>query len=124
MQKIDFSKFEVSLLKTGSFPENKLNRTKVLYIDPKIGENHIIDLVTRIRKEIKPLGFEIPNRKYVPHLTICRVRSGSDIEDFTKNWLEHEFRELSFHCRQVELIKSDLTSTGAIYTTLYEYKLN
>lgn len=124
LQVLDLQKFEFKLASTGSFPENKLKRTKVLFVDTDLGRDNIINTASAIHELIGSLEFQVQTRKFIPHLTVCRIRSGSEITDFTQAWLHEKFDDVVMECNNLALIKSTLTSTGYVYTTLFEYKLN
>lgn len=124
LETIELQKFEYILSKTGSIPHNKLRRTRVLYVDPSVGRDYIIKTTNTIRELLILQGIQVQKRQYLPHLTICRVKSGNEIEGFTRSWLNKEFEDMNIQCNGLELIKSDLTPRGPIYTTMYDYKLN
>ncbi|MHA2031872.1 MAG: RNA 2',3'-cyclic phosphodiesterase [Candidatus Kariarchaeaceae archaeon] len=122
-QSMEFNRFEFELKKTGSLPKNKTNRTRVLFISPESGKNKVEEIAKRVTDIVSLNDFEIPKRKFTPHLTICRIRSGNQIGDFTKRWLNTEFEPVKMECTKLSLLKSDLTSSGPLYTPLYEYTL-
>ncbi|MCE7737464.1 MAG: RNA 2',3'-cyclic phosphodiesterase [Candidatus Heimdallarchaeota archaeon] len=124
LQILDIDKFEFNLSGTGSFPGNKLKQTKVLFVDTNLGRNSVIKVASTIHELLKSLEFQVQTRKFIPHLTVCRVRSGAEIGDLTQAWLDEEFDDVAMECSELVLIKSTLTPTGSVYTTLYEYKLN
>ena len=83
---------------------------------------HIIDDI--IHEILGSLEFQIQTRKFIPHLTVCRIRSGEEITSFTQAWLHGDFEDIVMECNKLNFIKSTLTTSGSVYSTLYEYKLN
>ncbi len=72
-------------------------------------------------EKLSKLGFERERRRYQPHLTICRVRSGKNKDQLAEELLrlsDYVFGEISVD--RVSLKKSVLTPSGPIYTTLAE----
>lgn len=124
LQTLDLQKFEFKLSGTGSFPEKKLKQTKVLFVDTSLGRNNIINVASTIHELLGSLKFQVQTRKFIPHLTVCRIRSGAEITGLAQAWLHEEFDDVVMECNELALIKSTLTPTGSVYTTLYEYKLN
>lgn len=124
LQTLDLQKYEFKLSGTGSFPEKKFSQTKVLFVDTSAGRNKIINIANTIHELLGSLKFQVQTRKFIPHLTVCRIRSGAEITGFAQAWLNEEFDDVVMECNELALIKSTLTPTGPVYTTLYEYKLN
>jgi len=69
------------------------------------------------------LGYEAENRPFSPHLTLGRVSRNASSEDFKRISDELSRFKVGFLgalCVQsVDLYKSDLRPTGAVYTCLY-----
>lgn len=124
LQALTSPPIDYSLNDPGSLPDKRINKTKVLYIKPDYGKEQIVNIVKSIVEMLTPLGFEPPRRSFKPHLTTARVRSGREIGELTKTWLEKSFNPENLICDKIDFIKSDLTPTGPRYTTLYEYRLN
>ena len=74
-----------------------------------------------------PMGFVRERRAFTPHLTLARIRENASPQDI------HEFNELVTKARfdirykievnSINLIKSRLLSSGAVYSSLAEIKL-
>ncbi|MEW5721701.1 MAG: RNA 2',3'-cyclic phosphodiesterase [Thermodesulfobacteriota bacterium] len=71
-----------------------------------------------VEKAAEGRGFPPENRRFQPHLTIGRVRSGRGREALVEEIGRQAPRVLHFTAREVVLFKSDLKPTGAVYTAL------
>ncbi|OLS26494.1 MAG: RNA 2',3'-cyclic phosphodiesterase [Candidatus Heimdallarchaeota archaeon LC_2] len=122
-ESMNFQEFKIILNGPGSLPNNKLKHTRVLYIEPSEGKNKIVELIWEIRKILGQNLFKIEKRKPIPHLTVCRVRKGLDIEKMSHEWLASNFEPIIFRCSSLVFVKSEITQTGVKYSPMYEYPL-
>lgn len=121
-EEFTFSPFTLVIGRTMSFPNNRLNKTRVLGVQPTKGRMELIELQSKIAKELSTLGFKPDNRSYSPHLTISRIKSGEDIYSLTKTWLDSELYEEKILIDHFSLYQSTLTKTGSIYQILSDFK--
>jgi 2'-5' RNA ligase len=73
---------------------------------------------------LEKIGFQPENRPFHPHLTLGRMKSSRGKEELVGRM--ERYREVEFGDFQVErvvLFKSDLRSSGPIYTSLRDMKL-
>ena len=118
LNSIEFSSFSISFASVGVFP--KPNSPRVIWIGTDDGVNKLEKLAEMIRSKLSHLGFS-PDKKFKPHVTIFRVKN--KIEDLPSK-LE-KFSSCSFGKQlvsEIKLKKSELTSTGPIYTDLLVVK--
>jgi 2'-5' RNA ligase len=118
LNSIEFSSFSISFASIGVFP--KPNSPRVIWIGTDDGVNKLEKLAEMIRSKLSHLGFS-PDKKFKPHVTIFRVKN--KIEDLPSK-LE-KFSSFSFGKQlvsEIKLKKSELTSTGPIYTDLLVVK--
>ena len=118
LNSIEFSSFSISFASIGVFP--KPNFPRVIWIGTDDGVNELEKLAEIIRSKMSHLGFS-PDKKFKPHVTIFRVKN--KIEDLSSK-LE-KFSSCSFGKQlvsEIKLKKSELTSTGTIYTDLLVVK--
>ena len=118
LNSIEFSSFSISFASIGVFP--KPNSPRVIWIGVTDGINELEKLAGMIRSKLSHLGFS-PDKKFKPHVTIFRVKN--KIEDLSSK-LE-KFSSCSFGKQlvsEIKLKKSELTSTGPIYTDLLVVK--
>jgi 2'-5' RNA ligase len=118
------AQFELTAAGLGCFPNN--NRPRVVWV----GLHAPVELY-HLQKSIEDacvdLGFEREQRKFSPHLTLGRVKPYARPEDILclQQALER-VPALNLGVTQaceVVLFKSDLQSTGAVYTPLISVKL-
>ena len=118
LNSIEFSAFSISFASIGVFP--KPNFPRIIWIGTDDGVNELEKLAEIIRSKLSHLGFS-PDKKFKPHVTIFRVKN--KIEDLSSK-LE-KFSSCSFGKQlvsEIKLKKSELTSTGPIYTDLLVVK--
>jgi len=118
LNSIEFSEFSISFVSIGVFP--KPNFPRVIWIGTNDGVNELEKLAEMIRLKLSQIGFS-PDKKFKPHVTIFRVKN--KIEDLPSK-LE-KFSSCSFGKQlvsEIKLKKSELTSTGPIYTDLLVVK--
>ena len=117
---IEFSSFRINLKGVGAFPKPKFPRVIWIGTDENGGEM-LIQLAKKIEKVLEPLGF-FPDKRFKPHITIFRIKK--KVGDITKELNDQKMTD--FGIQEVvsfKLKKSELTSTGPIYSDLEEIKL-
>ena len=104
----------------GAFPNN--NRVQVVWVGLTGELDKLQKLQQRIDKELTPLGFTPEKRAFSPHLTIARVRdraTANDRQDMGRLVENAVFESgASFLVETVDLMKSQLTREGPIYSKL------
>ena len=116
---IEFSSFSITLKGVGAFPKLKFPRVIWIGTDEN-GGNMLIQLSKKVEKVMEPLGF-FSDKSFKPHITIFRIKK--KIGDIT-NELESQ-KVIYFGIQEISSIKlkkSELTSSGAIYSDLEEIK--
>ena len=117
LQNIEFSSFDVYLKGVGAFPKPKFPRVVWIGTDED-GGNMLISLSEKVKKALEPLGFS-PDKQFKPHITVFRIKK--KIGDISKE-LENK-KMINFGMQKVSSIKlkkSELTSSGPIYSDLME----
>ncbi|KYC49094.1 MAG: 2',5' RNA ligase family [Candidatus Methanofastidiosum methylothiophilum] len=115
----EYSSFEVNLKGTGFFPS--ISDLRVIWIGMNAPE--IIYIQKEIDDTLCSMGFK-EDRKFVPHLTVSRVKSSLNKKPLL-NVLD-EYKDYDFGTDRITKInfkKSTLTPQGPIYETLKEFKL-
>lgn len=110
--------FLMSLAGVGAFPSMK--RIQVVWTGIFTGAEEASALRDKVEDYMLKEGFEKERNKFVPHITIGRVRSGKSIHRLAKLMEEIPFASDEFKANSISVIKSDLTPEGPIYTTLLE----
>ena len=112
--------FLIALGKIGVFPN--ASRPRVLWIGLDDRENRLDSLKIRVEKAMTSLGFPPDKQKPVHHLTLGRIRSGKNKEGLKKALQSAPHVETDpFKIFSVQLIKSELTPKGSIYTVQEEF---
>lgn len=107
----------------GVFPRPKSPR--VVWLGLAGDLEPLIELAKGLNAALEPLGFEPEKRKFNPHLTLGRVKSGRNRLGLIDQVLElRGFKGPPFTARELILFKSDLHPSGAVYTALKEFSLN
>lgn len=117
----EFKPFPASFGHTGTFPNSR--RPNVIWVGVIDGKESLQMIAHRLNQSLIDMGFEEEKRKYHPHLTIGRVRSMRKIRETIELLSSVPLREYGFQVQELVLMKSDLQSTGAIYTPLEHFKL-
>jgi len=114
---LKYRSFKVSYKGLGVFPSTR--RVSVVWVGVGEGADELKKLAEIVEDRLKHLNFK-PERSFVPHLTICRVRSGRNRENLVKAVEEHG--ETFFgndSITSVKLKRSQLTPKGPIYSDIF-----
>jgi len=113
--------FNIKLKSTGVFPNT--NYIKVVWIGIEKGEK-IGEIAEVIDEGLTKIGFKKEKRKFSAHLTITRVKSAKNKDQILRiinKYKDVEFADIKI--KSIKLIKSELTKSGPIYSTLKEIKI-
>ena len=115
----EFKAFNCTLSNFGFFYSGKI--PKILWLGLRINEE-IFDLTRRLNEKL--IKFDIPKekRKFVPHLTIMRVKKKLNT-NFINSFENCKLPETEFKTDSVSLIKSELHPDGSKYTKIKNYRL-
>jgi 2'-5' RNA ligase len=69
--------FRMDFSELGAFPLSQMPRT--VYLGISLGHESVTELQSRIEHELSAAGFSAERRRYVPHLTLGRVRGGGPL---------------------------------------------
>jgi 2'-5' RNA ligase len=115
--------FEAAVSGVGTFPPNP-SRARVVYMGMSGGAEEMAGLARRVEDAMAGLGFEREKRPFKSHLTIGRVRRGARrLDDLGESIARAEYKPLKLRVDRVNLVKSELTPSGAIYTVLETFGL-
>jgi 2'-5' RNA ligase len=108
--------FDVGLFGLGSF---RPQRPRVIWVGCTTGAESLVQHQKYLGTQLRKTGFSIEKRRYSPHLTIARVKSGEHREELmeqVKSHSNHDFGK--FQVKAIKLKKSTLTPRGPIYEDL------
>lgn len=119
---IKYPPFEVIIKEIGCFPN--FRKPRVIWLGLEEKRNYLLQISNEIETELKQIGFPPEDREFSPHLTLGRFGLNKVIADFAK--IAEDYKDLKIDVLQlasISLIKSDLKSGGAIYTTIGSFPL-
>ncbi|MEA3506285.1 MAG: RNA 2',3'-cyclic phosphodiesterase [Elusimicrobiota bacterium] len=99
-------------------------RPRILWLGASRQSKSLRELYESLNVNFAPLGFEIDRRKFIPHLTLGRVKKGRVNKETVKNFLTRKIEPLNFEIDRVSLFESKLTPQGARHNIIYNAELN
>lgn len=105
----------------GSFPGGRSPR--VIWIGMEDQQGNLDPLQSEIESGLVPFGFEREKKKFHPHVTVGRVKSMKRIESLIRMMESVTFESQPVTVHEIALVRSELTSSGSIYTTLHSIPL-
>jgi 2'-5' RNA ligase len=122
---VGITPFVLETRQLGAFPS--IDRPKVIWVGVSGEMDKLARLRDNIEKNAEALGFKREPQSFNPHLTLGRVRDGvrpDEIQRIGKLIGETSFTALhNIDVKQINLLKSQLTSAGAIHTIIGTMKL-
>lgn len=112
--------FTISFTGLGGFPN--LFHPRVIWVGVDKGKEEITRLASLIEANLSRLGFKSEERGFSPHLTLGRVKSSKGLDNLIKiiPTIEDVSSSGEMDVIKIEVMGSQLTRDGAIYTTLRE----
>jgi len=120
------SPFHLEVKDLGAFPN--LRRVQVVWVGVSGEVEKLGQLQQRIESKLTPLGFTAEARPFTPHLTLARLRNQASLDE--RQRLGHLIASTKFEgaysieVEAINLIKSQLTGEGAIYSRISSLKLD
>ena len=100
-----------------AFPD--LNNPKVVFLEMKeLNDGKTVKLQKEIGQALLRLGFEIDYRPFKLHLTLGRIKFKTSIAI-----PKFSFQASKFRIQSIDLMSSELTSSGPIYSIVKTYNL-
>lgn len=112
--------FQLEMKGIGVFPN--LNKIQVIWVGIGGETEILLNLQRRLQQSMTGLGFTPENRAFTPHLTLARARDRipQDQVDKLARLISAGIGEpFAFQVKTVDLMRSQLTPQGAIYTRLF-----
>jgi 2'-5' RNA ligase len=114
--------FRLELVGAGAFPNPKNARVAWIGISGEIGK--LTRIQVAVEEAMVALGFKREDRSFTPHLTLGRIKFIRSRDRWLKALDGIKDVKLSgFDVRSVSLMKSELKSSGAVYTELGRVEL-
>ncbi|MCI0620699.1 MAG: RNA 2',3'-cyclic phosphodiesterase [Acidobacteria bacterium] len=111
--------FFIRLSGAGCFPSSR--NPRVLWIG--LSEASPAPLFEAVDRELFRAGFPRETRSFSPHLTLGRIRSNRKATRLGKVFSAAEFDTPPFLVSEVTVMKSELKSSGAVYTPIARLRL-
>ena len=120
-----FSPFRLEISGLGAFP--RMEQPRVIWVGISGETDKLSELQRRVDSRLVRLGFAGENQSFVPHLTLARVRDGassSDRKDLGRLLTSTKFESKGhITVNSINLMKSQLTPDGPIYSRLFTVSL-
>ena len=101
-----------------------MSRPRVIWVGVESSGRTLDILCKETESSLKKIGFEPEEREFRAHLTLGRDKSLKDRRQLTEQIEKLKGCEVgSFRVENLFLFKSDLRSTGAVYTKLETFNL-
>lgn len=118
----NFSPFTISLSSLNAFPG--MSRPQIIWVGIQQGREVICEINQQIEDNLVSLGFEKEKKRFSPHLTIGRVKGNKRCAELTSLLPKIESSNIGqMRVEAIHIMKSQLTSQGAIYSVLKEISL-
>jgi 2'-5' RNA ligase len=105
--------------RVGAFPS--LSRARVAFMEIDEGDTQISEIYDLLNNNLSEIKIRKESRKFIPHITIARIRNKRSIEEFVasdtggpEGWLE---------CSGITLFESKLKPQGAEYYAVGRFDL-
>ena len=116
-----FEPFEINITGLGTFPGK--NYIRVIWIGVKEGYQTFVALAEAVDNALSNLEF-LREEKFVPHLTLGRVRSGRNRNELLITLRKLEDIEIGkMTVNEIKLFQSKLTPDGPLYKEVFSVKL-
>jgi 2'-5' RNA ligase len=114
------SSFQLGVKELGVFPNPR--RVQIVWVGVSGELDKLANLQRRLESGLESLGFAAEGRRFTPHLTLARLRdrvTPDEREKLGRLIAETEFDAAHiFSVENINLMKSQLTSEGPIYSRL------
>lgn len=108
--------FDLSIKGIGVFPEWR--NARVIWVGIEKGAEELSALASRVEEAMASAGFPRDKRKFLPHITVGRMRSAKNMDKLQETARALEVEEISTPIAALTFFRSELTRTGAIHTPI------
>lgn len=113
----DARSLNLSLTGLGMFPDE--NHPTVIWVGIGGEVEELRQMAEKCDYYLTEIGFEIKKRHFRPHITIGRIKKIANKNLFISELKDVEINQTVFKVDKLNVVKSDLKPTGAIYTNLH-----
>jgi RNA 2',3'-cyclic 3'-phosphodiesterase len=117
--------FDLTCSDLGCFPNTQ--RPRVVWVGVREPGGILSALQQAVEREIAPLGYPTEDRGFTPHLTLGRAQRAASTADLRRLGdliASRSIGEIArMEVRSISLMRSELRSTGAVYTCLADVAL-
>jgi RNA 2',3'-cyclic 3'-phosphodiesterase len=107
----------------GTFPPGRRN-VRVIWLGITEGKAALVEMARQVDEACASLGFAREERPFSPHLTLGRVRRESGrLGELAAGVAAVQFNPLKVDIDRVNLMRSELSPKGPIYTVLESFAL-
>ncbi|HKS42883.1 MAG TPA: RNA 2',3'-cyclic phosphodiesterase [Blastocatellia bacterium] len=106
--------FDIEVSTTGCFPSARSPR--VLWVGLGNMPDGLKQLHANVESELARAGFPREQKRFSPHLTIGRVRSPQNAARTAEDLIAQGFAPETFRATEIIVMRSELNSSGSIYT--------
>ncbi|MEW6418423.1 MAG: RNA 2',3'-cyclic phosphodiesterase [Nitrospirota bacterium] len=115
---LSYEPFYIRLYSTGVFPNKR--HPRVIWVGVEDSE-----ILKKLKNDIEDsmalLGYQKEDKKFIPHLTLGRVRSQKGIVNLINELDNFKGKDFgSVNIEDIKLMKSELNPKGAEYSCIYE----
>ncbi|MGA9771875.1 MAG: RNA 2',3'-cyclic phosphodiesterase [Blastocatellia bacterium] len=108
------NQFDIEISTTGCFPSAR--NPRVFWVGTGALPEGLKQLHLNIESELAHEGFPREQKRFSPHLTIGRVRSPQNAAQTAEALIAREFGPETFRATEIIVMRSELNSSGSIYT--------
>jgi 2'-5' RNA ligase len=116
-----FAPFNITYQGVGCFPNQ--HHPRVVWIGAENEDGTLSRIQETIEEAAEQMGFQREERQFHPHITIGRVKGSKNLKALVSELGNASFAPHAAIIRDVLLMKSDLKSTGSVYSALRTYQL-
>ncbi len=116
-----YSQFEIVFKNLGCFPHRK--NPRVIWVGCENADGELEVMKTQLDIELLPLGFEVENRPFHPHITLGRVKSPRGLKNLTSILESLTFQPQNAVIKEILTMKSVLKREGSEYSVLKSLQL-